>query len=193
MAQPVMVIVSKDEDFAAVLAEQASRELKVIVEIAASAADARAHMEKATVLVATEPVADAGRIPVIDVRQRNRPLKMNELLADIRYALAHPGEGDAMPVGKEYQFALRQKTVTHAPSGKAVTLTDKEAQLLAALARASGQVARENLLKTVWGVETELESHTLETHVYRLRAKLRDIGLKDAIAAVEGGYVWAVK
>jgi len=71
-----------------------------------------------------------------------------------------------------------------------VALTDKEAQLLHSLAESKGQVvSKEHLLKTIWGFEEALDTHTLETHIYRLRGKFRDLtGDESMIAATEGGY-----
>lgn len=57
-----------------------------------------------------------------------------------------------------------------------VYLTDKEAALLAYLARAGAPVARDVLLADVWDYEDGLETHTLETHIYRLRRKLIEAG-----------------
>ncbi|MDE3061388.1 MAG: helix-turn-helix domain-containing protein, partial [Pseudomonadota bacterium] len=83
----------------------------------------------------------------------------------------------------------RQKQLMHQPSGKTADVTDKEARLLQVLA-GSGKngVAKEKLLKEVWGIEATLNTHTLETHVYRLRAKFRELAGNEIIAAINGGY-----
>lgn len=56
-----------------------------------------------------------------------------------------------------------------------IALTDKESELLAALLMASTPdgIAREALLKQIWGYHEQIDSHTLETHIYRLRTKLQ--------------------
>ncbi len=51
-------------------------------------------------------------------------------------------------------------------------LTEKEIDILAALAAAPKGLTREALLADVWGYKAELETHTLETNIYRLRQKL---------------------
>ncbi len=72
-----------------------------------------------------------------------------------------------------------------------VLLTDKEAALLAYLGRAGGAVSKDVLLADVWGYEGGLETHTLETHLYRLRRKLIEVGFAGAAdpIVVEGGRI----
>jgi hypothetical protein len=64
------------------------------------------------------------------------------------------------------------RALTHA-SAPAISLTEKESALLAALAAAHpAPLGREALLESVWGMRAEIDTHTLETHIYRLRQKL---------------------
>ena len=78
----------------------------------------------------------------------------------------------------------------HHEKGQHVPLTEKEALLLAALHAAFPAAAsREQLLKDVWAYAGDSETHTLETHIYRLRSKLSE--LKPAAADIittEGTY-----
>jgi DNA-binding response OmpR family regulator len=80
------------------------------------------------------------------------------------------------------------------PRGRAVRLTDKEVAILRRLARAKGEVvARETLLAEIWGYSAAIDTHTLETHVYRLRRKLRpDTAAADLLCTEPGGYRLAV-
>ncbi len=58
------------------------------------------------------------------------------------------------------------------PDGSAVKLTEKEMNILRFLHRANGQsVSREVLLAEIWGYNSQISTHTLETHIYRLRQK----------------------
>lgn len=71
---------------------------------------------------------------------------------------------------------------------EAARLTEKEAQLLLLLAR-EGPVSRQRILDAVWGYREGLETHTLETHIYRLRQKLGDDAANPRILlTTEGGY-----
>lgn len=72
--------------------------------------------------------------------------------------------------------------------GKAVPLTEKEIDMLAYLAAQARPVARAELLQAVWGYNPEADTHTLETHVYRLRQKLEGAGLPDVLQTGEEGY-----
>ena len=95
---------------------------------------------------------------------------------------------EELPLGA-YSLQLRQKQLLHKASGKSVLLTDKEVQLLQNLAEIKGQgVTKDQLLKNVWGFDEALDTHTLETHVYRLRGKFRELAGEEVIAATEGGY-----
>jgi len=68
-------------------------------------------------------------------------------------------------------------------------LTEKEAELLICLLAAPSRTApRRKLLEEVWGYKRDTDTHTLETHVHRLRAKLKDIGGEGWIVATVDGY-----
>lgn len=73
--------------------------------------------------------------------------------------------------------------------GRSLRLTEKETAILAYLARAGDQaVAREELLGEVWGYANDATTHTVETHIYRLRRKLdRTVG-GDLLRTEAGGY-----
>lgn len=71
-----------------------------------------------------------------------------------------------------------------------VELTEKEAALLARLLESPERtLSRQALLEAVWGYGDGIDTHTLETHMYRLRGKLKDaLGSTDLIAATPTGY-----
>jgi DNA-binding response OmpR family regulator len=116
----------------------------------------------------------------------SKPLRLQELLENVA-ALLHKPSSDSIALGRGYALQLKQKHLTH--GGRIAELTEKEAQLLQCLIDGKGEsVPREHLLKTVWGIESVLDTHTLETHIYRLRGKFRELAGDEMILATEGGY-----
>lgn len=83
-----------------------------------------------------------------------------------------------------------EKHITDMNTDASARLTDKEIALLAVLIDASGTaIPKQRILETVWGYADGVTTHTLETHVYRLRRKLSDAGITpDLIKTDEEGY-----
>jgi DNA-binding response OmpR family regulator len=73
---------------------------------------------------------------------------------------------------------------------KKIRLTEKEANILKYLYRAGTKsVSREELLAEVWGYNAGVTTHTLETHVYRLRQKIEpEAGSQKLLLTEPGGY-----
>ena len=73
---------------------------------------------------------------------------------------------------------------------KEIRLTETETGLLGSLQKAAGRpISREDLLRAVWGYNSEVSTRTLETHVYRLRQKIeRDPARARLLLTVPGGY-----
>lgn len=85
----------------------------------------------------------------------------------------------------------RSLSVDEAPS---VNLTDRECDIVKYLiGAAGGSVSREDLLRDVWGFRDGLETHTLETHIYRLRQKIEaNPNEPQFIITTESGYALSV-
>jgi DNA-binding response OmpR family regulator len=74
-------------------------------------------------------------------------------------------------------------------TGRRLRVTEKEAAVLVFLAKAGGQgVTREALLGEVWGYAGSATTHTVETHIYRLRRKLTDHGGAEILITESGCY-----
>lgn len=78
----------------------------------------------------------------------------------------------------------------HHEQGQHVPLTEKESLLLAALhAALPAAASREQLLRDVWAYAGDSETHTLETHIYRLRSKLGELNPAAAdVVTLDGTY-----
>jgi len=112
-----------------------------------------------------------------------KPFRPDELLARLRAQLRIFDAGPDAPLAVG-RYVLRPSAMllVDRATGREISLPDKEAALLARLCRASGKpVARQVLLGEVWGYSVAVETHTLETHIYRLRKKIEANPAKPAI------------
>lgn len=105
-----------------------------------------------------------------------KPCRSAELLARLRTQLRnHISSTHAEFTFGPYVFRPAVKTLQHRHGGRPVLLTVKEVSLLKVLLRAKGAVVRrENLLTEIWGYNNTINTHTLETHMYRLRQKVEE-------------------
>lgn len=119
-----------------------------------------------------------------------KPFKFPVLLARIRAQLRqHEQSEDAVFQLGQYTFKPAQKLLLD-PKEKKVRLTEKETNILKYLYRAgSSVVARDVLLHEVWGYNAGVTTHTLETHIYRLRQKIEtDPSNARLLVTESGGY-----
>ncbi|WP_138378821.1 response regulator transcription factor [Luteithermobacter gelatinilyticus] len=120
-----------------------------------------------------------------------KPFRFGVLLARIRAHLRqHSISEDASFVIGPYLFKPGEKLMTHETTGEKVRLTEKETNILKYLKRAGGNpVGREVLLDEVWGYNAGVTTHTLETHIYRLRQKIEpDPSHATLLITEPGGY-----
>jgi DNA-binding response OmpR family regulator len=119
-----------------------------------------------------------------------KPVRLAELVARLHALLAafEASPEAAIPLAG-YAFHPAAKLM-HAADGARIRLTEKEAAILLYLHRAGDRpVPRDELLGEVWGYSSAVTTHTLETHIYRLRRKI-EAGRAGARILVtdEGGY-----
>ncbi|RED51343.1 response regulator transcription factor [Aestuariispira insulae] len=120
-----------------------------------------------------------------------KPFRLNVLLARLRAQLrTHEQSEDAVFAIGPYSFQPSQKILMDEDNNQKVRLTEKETAILKYLYRAGEKViARDTLLGEVWGYNAGVTTHTLETHVYRLRQKIeRDPGNAQILVTEPGGY-----
>jgi len=117
-----------------------------------------------------------------------KPFRFAVLLARIRVQMRqHEASSEAeFQIGK-YTFRPANKMLLDKRGGK-LRLTEKEAAILRFLHRAERQsVARETLLREVWGYNASVTTHTLETHIYRLRQKIEENPAEAQLLVTDGG------
>jgi DNA-binding response OmpR family regulator len=119
-----------------------------------------------------------------------KPFRYAVLLARIRSQLRqHEASEDAVFAIGPYTFRPSAKLLVGERGGK-IRLTEKETAILRYLYRAGQKaVSRDVLLQEVWGYNSGVTTHTLETHIYRLRQKVeQDAGNPAILVTDAGGY-----
>ncbi len=120
-----------------------------------------------------------------------KPFRLNTLLSRIRIQIwQHEYSGSSKFTIGPYIFYPSDKTLLVAEESKKIRLTDKETAILRFLLRAGNRViSRDMLLDVVWGYNANVTTHTLETHIYRLRQKIELGHSNSQILVTEaGGY-----
>lgn len=131
---------------------------------------------KSPIIVLTGHVSDEDTVIGLDSGANDyvsKPFRFAVLLARIRAHLRqHEASDDAVFRIGHYTFRPGSKLLTNEKGGK-LRLTEKETAILRFLYRAGQQVVtRDVLLREVWGYNAAVTTHTLETHIYRLRQKI---------------------
>ena len=119
-----------------------------------------------------------------------KPFRFAVLLARIRTQLRqHEASEDAIFAIGPYRFWPASKLLLNR-EGRKLRLTEKETSILRYLYRAGERPAsRERLLQEVWGYNSGVTTHTLETHIYRLRQKIeKDATAPAILVTAAGGY-----
>ena len=120
-----------------------------------------------------------------------KPFRLSVLLARLRAHLRQSDHSDAavFMIGP-FTFRPGAKLLTDQSGRRKVRLTEKETAILKYLYRAGDRaIGRDTLLDEVWGYNAGVTTHTLETHVYRLRQKIeRDPARAEILVTEPGGY-----
>src|ERR1700721_2117986 len=148
---------------------------------------------KAPIIMVTGYGTDSDAILGLDSGANDyvtKPFRFAVLLARIRAQLRqHETSEDAVLTIGPHAFRPGSKLLLN-PKGSKVRLTEKESSILRYLYRAGERpVSREKLLQEVWGYNSGVTTHTLETHIYRLRQKIeRDAAAPALLLTEASGY-----
>jgi DNA-binding response OmpR family regulator len=149
---------------------------------------------RSPIIMLTGADTDADTILGLDAGANDyvtKPFRLGVLLARLRAQIRqHERSDDAMFGIGPYTFQPSAKLLVHNETEKKVRLTDKEGAILKYLYRIGDRtVGRDVLLDEVWGYNAGVTTHTLETHVYRLRQKIEEDPSNAQILVTEpGGY-----
>jgi len=149
---------------------------------------------KCPVIMLTAQDSEADTILGLDAGANDyvtKPFRVAVLLARIRAQLRqHEQSEDAVFAIGDYTFKPASKLLTTEEGMKKIRLTEKETSILKYLYRAGEKVVtREVLLHEVWGYNAGVTTHTLETHIYRLRQKIeKDPSRAELLITETGGY-----
>ena len=118
-----------------------------------------------------------------------KPFRLGELLARVRAQLrVFDNSEDAVFAIGPYLFRPAAKLLLEPAKNRKIRLTEKESAILKFLYRAAGRpVGRQVLLNEVWGYNSAVTTHTLETHIYRLRQKIEPDPANTRLLLTEGG------
>lgn len=153
----------------------------------------RRNAYKGPVIMLTAQSSDSDMILGLDSGANDyvvKPFRFAVLLARIRSQLRqHEHSEDAVFRVGPYTFKPASKLLIR-EDNKKVRLTEKETAIIKFLYRSGEQsVSRDTLLADVWGYNAGVSTHTLETHIYRLRQKIeRDPSHAEILVTEGGGY-----
>jgi len=114
-----------------------------------------------------------------------KPFRMATLVQALGKLLAHPNGAAPFRIGP-YDFHPSAKLLVDGE--RRIRLTEKETDILRYLRTATGIVPRQTLLGEVWGYGPQVATHTLETHIYRLRKKIESDPDSPILLTEDGGY-----
>jgi DNA-binding response OmpR family regulator len=149
---------------------------------------------KSPIIMLTAADTDSDTILGLDAGANDyviKPFRIGVLLARLRaHIRQHERSDDAVFTVGHYTFQPSAKLLVDNESNKKVRLTDKETAILKYLYRSGNRVVgRDVLLDEVWEYNAGVTTHTLETHIYRLRQKIeRDPSKAEILLTELGGY-----
>jgi DNA-binding response OmpR family regulator len=154
----------------------------------------RSHGVKCPIIMLTGADTEADTIIGLEAGANDyitKPFRLGVFAARLRaHIRQHERSDDAVFNIGPYTFKPGAKLLVNPATRKKIRLTDKETAILKYLYRSGSRViSRDVLLDEVWGYNAGVTTHTLETHVYRLRQKIETDPSRAQILVTEtGGY-----
>lgn len=133
--------------------------------------------------------ADAGDAEASNIVYK--PLVLNNFLNLLQAGInIYENSSDGYLNFNQYELRPSKKEILNLRNGEVIKLTEKEVAIIKYLYKAKDKIVSKNeLLQEVWGYSPEVTTHTIETHIYRLRQKVEhEDTLAQIILTSDGGY-----
>ena len=119
------------------------------------------------------------------------PIRLPAVMADLVWFFTRRAEQASREIRLSAGYILYPHEFKITLSGLSTTLTGREVALLQFMVRA-GECSKELLLSEVWNYHPDADTHTIETHLWRLRQKLTQAGMEaPLIVTTDAGYTLA--
>ena len=104
----------------------------------------------------------------------NLPTSINEINSIVERLATKKifNKNSSIPIKKEYLLDKNEKKLIK--NNNFIILTEKEVQLLELFLNSSKPITKKKILLSVWNYSKDADTHTVETHIYRLRKKIND-------------------
>lgn len=120
-----------------------------------------------------------------------KPFRLNEFLNNLRSCInKFENSSDAYLTFNNYELHPLAKEILNLRNNELIKLTEKEVAVIKYLYKAKDKiVSKTDLLQDVWDYNAEVSTHTIETHIYRLRQKVEHDDVDAQLIVTEnGGY-----
>jgi hypothetical protein len=120
------------------------------------------------------------------ILKRNEPIFLLELFQNYqkKYALKN---AEVFEI-RSYKICPKSRQAICFGKHTSLVLTEKEVLILKALYDAKRPLTKEDLLRYAWGYDNDIDTHTIETHMYRLRKKISPENPDSIIITLKEGY-----
>ena len=145
--------------------------------------DIKSKLENFVIISDSEKLYSKGLLKI-----KNYPINIQKLIEiiNIQFLKNKFQQQNNIKVGK-YEINLNSRKMSY--KNKFVSLTEKETMIINFLNLSNKEITVQNLQSEVWGHKSKLETHTVETHFYRLRKKVeKKFNDKAFILSLKNGY-----